>query len=101
MAYSSFEQCWNAINANLSPKPKLHCWSAAGRAKGHFEVTKVGREGIFVQTKYEPRFVPRRDFEKLFPIWPDYKDGKVQRHQLNYVVNTTYVLSIFHWLELQ
>jgi hypothetical protein len=99
--YPSFEECWQAICEKLSPRPRLYCWSVAGRAKGFFGVLHVGHEGISVQTKNEPRFVHRRDFEMLFTSWPAYRAGKIQRHKLNFVVNTTYVLSIFHWLELQ
>lgn len=101
MKFSSFGECWNTICKKLSPRPRLYCWSAAGRAHGSFAVTQTGQEGITVRTDKGPRFVPRRDFESLFPYWPEYKDGKIQRHKLNFNVNTTYVLSVLHWLELQ
>lgn len=101
MTYSSFEECWDAICRRLFPKPRLYCWSAAGRAKGFFGVTLIGHEGITVRTGKGLRFVPRRDFEALFPLWLDYKAGMIPRVKLNFIVNTTYVLSIFHWLELQ
>lgn len=97
----SFQKCWDEITARLSSVPKLHHWSAAGRAKGAFAVSDIGPDGIVVKTSKGLRFVPRKDFESIFPLWPTYRDQKLQRHKLSFCVNSTYVISVFHWLELQ
>jgi len=81
--------------------PKMYSWSAAGRATSTFGVSEVTRNGVTVKTAKGLRFVPRKDFEMIYPMWPDYKNGKVQRHKLSFCVNSTYVVSILHWLELQ
>src|SRR5271167_1390599 len=99
MVHTTFNGCWGAICADLTPRPKLYCWTAVGRTSGYFRVERVGYDGVTVETKHGPRYVPRKDFQKLFVLWPDYRDGKIQRYKLNFVVNTTYVLAIFHWLE--
>ena len=102
MRLISFDQCWREICSRLTPKPELNAWSAAGRARGHFGISAVTKEGINVSTSKGPRFVPRRDFELLFPLWPGYRDRKIQRQSLrDMCLNSTYVVSIFHWLEIQ
>ena len=101
MKATSFDQCWKQIGAALRPMPKMYTWSAAGRAHGHFCISGVTQEGVTVKTFKGLRFVPREDFESLFVLWPDYKSGAVQRHKLSFCVNSTYVVSIFHWLEQQ
>jgi hypothetical protein len=99
---TSFDQRWNAVCSKLVPIPKLYHWSAAGRAKGSFRVSEVTKEGVTVRTtKGSSRFVPARDFAAILLLWPDYRDGKIQRYKLSFCVNSTYVVSILHWLELQ
>lgn len=101
MEFDTFNSAWSAVFNLLHPIPALYHWSAAGRANGHFAVTSVDRNGIGVLTSKGSRFVPVGDFAAIFPLWNDYCDKKIQRHKLNFCVNTTYVLSIFHWLTLQ
>ncbi len=97
----SFDQCWKELCSNLRPMPKMYSWSAAGRATGSFGVSEVTQGGVTVKTSKGLRFVPRKDFEMIFPFWPDYRNHKIQRHKLSFCVNSTYVVSILHWLELQ
>jgi hypothetical protein len=101
MKFKSFNECWAAICRLLTPRPELYHWSEAGRASGSSAISSVGWEGIGVITAKKSRFVPRRDFERLYPYWEDYSHGQIHRSRLNFCVNTTYVLSIFHWLTLQ
>lgn len=101
MKFGSFDECWSAICSLLTPRPELYHWSIAGHAKGRFSVTSVDGNGILVLTTTQERFVSRRDFAAIFPFWNDYCDKRIPRNQLNFCVNTTYVLSIFHWLALQ
>jgi hypothetical protein len=82
--------------------PKLYNWSAAGGARASFGVTAVSNTGITVQPlSGQPRFVPREDFASLFPLWTGYRNGEIQRGKLNFCFNSSYVVSIFHWMELQ
>jgi hypothetical protein len=97
----SFDMCWQSILSNVRPMPRMSAWSYAGRARRHFGIVDVQPSSITVKTSEGLRRVPRRDFEVIFPLWPGYKDGKVQRRELRDICqNTVYVLGIFHWLEL-
>jgi len=98
---ATFDQCWKEIKNRLLPMPRLYHWSAAGRAKDFSKIVEVGVTGVVVGTSKGTRSVPRSDFEAIFPLWPNYRDGKLQRHMLSFCVNSTYVISIFHWLEQQ
>jgi hypothetical protein len=94
-------RCFEKMTERLVPMPKLCHWRGAGRAKGFSEIVEVGAAGVTVGTNRGTRFVPRRDFEAILRWWPDYRNGKVQRHKLRFCVNSTYVLSVFHWFEQQ
>jgi hypothetical protein len=97
-----FDRCWGNLCTKLRPIAKMYGWSAAGKARSTFGINEVTPSGINVKTSKGLRFVPRTDFEMIFPWWPDYKNDKVQRQELrNICVNSTYVISIFLWLELQ
>jgi hypothetical protein len=98
----SFDKCWENILATLRPMPEMYAWSQAGRARSHFGIVEVKPSGVTVETSKGLRRVPRKDFEIIFPLWPDFRNGKVQRHKLRDLSrNTVYILGIFHWLELQ
>jgi hypothetical protein len=96
MAYSSFSQCWSAIQAvpvGASIKP----WSAAGRAKptSAFVISAMNASAVDVQPSNGAlRHVTKGDFAYIFNLWPSYKAGTLRRDQLNRSQNTTYILSI-------
>lgn len=101
MKFNSFAECWGAVCRLLTPRPELYHWSEAGHASGSSAIASVAWDGVEVITSRGPRFVSRRDFEQLYPYWEAYSNGKIKRYRLNFSQNTTYVLSIFHWLTLQ
>jgi len=102
MELTSFDQCWNEICSRLTPMPKMCSWSVAGRAKGEFGILEVTRDSVTVETGNRPREVPRESFEVIFEKWADYKTGTMPRKALTEIsYNSTYVISILHWLELQ
>jgi cupin 2 domain-containing protein len=46
------------------------------------------------------RRISKREFERVFAVWSDYKVGTVRRGKLAILSqNTTYILSILHWRE--
>ena len=102
MELTSFNQCSNEICSRLTPMAKMRSWSAAGRAKGEFEILEVTLDSVTVRTSNGPRKVPRVSFEEIFRLWADYKTGIMLRNALTEIsFNSTYVISILHWLELQ
>jgi hypothetical protein len=101
LAIDRFNQCWSAIFDKLTPR-KLYTWSAAGRAKGSFNIVAVSIEGITVATPRAQRLVSRQDFEAVFGGWDEYRSGMLARHKLRDMsFNSTYILSVLHWLEIQ
>lgn len=95
-------QMWQELLEQLTPRPKLYAWSAVGKAHSCFGILSVLGGGITVQTSKGPRCIPRKDFERIFVLWNDYVAGRVQRQTLrNISVNSTYVLGILHWLQIQ
>lgn len=102
MELTSFNQTWNEVCSRLAPMSKMSRWSAAGRAKGEFGILEVTSDGVIVQLSKGIRKVPRVSFEVIFEKWAGYKAGNVPRHELRDVsYNSTYVISILHWLEGQ
>jgi hypothetical protein len=101
MKIESFERCWKEIVLRLTPR-RLYSWSAAGGARSFFEVTRVDADGITVLTSKGTRCVPRKDFETIFEIWEGYISRRVQRQSVRGLsVNSTYVISVLHWMEIQ
>lgn len=102
MELTSFNQCGNEICSRLTPMPKMYSRSAAGRVRGEFGILEVTPDSVTVRTSKGPRKVPCVSFGVIFPLWADYKAGTVPRHALTDIsYNSTYVISILHWLELQ
>src|SRR5437016_11126003 len=103
MKLTSFDRCWRDICANLRPMQIMFSWSAEERrARNSFGISKVAKEGITVSIGKATRFIPRRDFENIFPFYAGYKNHKVERMQLRDItVNSPYVISVLRWLELQ
>jgi hypothetical protein len=80
---TSFDQCWHEISVKLTPKLRLNNWSAAEGAEGSFKIAGVTDQGVTVRTgKGSERLVSRKDFSSIFEVWPDCRDGSLQRHKL-------------------
>jgi hypothetical protein len=72
----SFDKCWQDILTMLRPMPEMYAWQA-GRARSYFGIVEVGPGGVTVKTSKGLRRVPRKAFEIVFPLLPDFKNGKV------------------------
>jgi hypothetical protein len=100
---NTFHSLWGVIVGKLTPRPRLYCWSVYGRASGYFPILDVSERGVTVRTKSgTPLEISRSDFQVLADKWAGYRDGKMKRSELTeFSRKTTYILSIFHWAELQ
>jgi hypothetical protein len=102
---SSFEEVWSDIRRRLRVGTIIPNWSVHGYTGKTFRIVGVDNTAVMVsssrmQDKGKGRLVSRGEFERCFPIWPDYKAGMVQRTVLTArSQNTTYVISILHWQE--
>jgi hypothetical protein len=103
MGLTSVNDCWNEIRSRLTPNARVCHWSVTGRAKGEFEIQEVTPDEIVLRTHSGTiRKVPRKSFEVIFPLWQEYKSGRAQRIELTEEsYNSTYVVSVLHWLEEQ
>ncbi len=103
MELTSVNDCWNEIRSRLSSNARVGHWSVTDRAKGDFEIEEVTPDKIVIRTNSGTmRKVERKSFEAIFPLWERYKSGSAQRIELTEnSYNSTYVVSILHWLELQ
>jgi len=96
----TFSQYWTAIQTKLKAGQPMPSWSVAKRATSTFHILKVDSEGVIVAPQDgDPRRVPKRDFERVFEVWPDYKAKKVQRHELGFTQHSTYIITLLHWVE--
>jgi hypothetical protein len=80
----------------------LASWSRSGRAKGiPFTIDEISTAAIEVSGKTfkSPRRISRSDFEYIASKWNSYLDGQLRRDELNRSQNTTYILTILHWLD--
>jgi hypothetical protein len=102
---SSFTEVWSDIRRRLRVDTIIRNWSVHGYTGKTFDILSVDNTVIRVssprmQDKGKGLLVSRGEFESFFPLWPDYKGGRVQRKDLTAVSQrTTYVISILHWQE--
>jgi hypothetical protein len=101
---AEFEDAWAAILLKLPDSDRsIKPWSAAGGiSRSPFFVScwdidsiTVSRGGIDGE-----RRISKSDFAEVFSVWPEYCAGTKQRSELRErSFNSTYVISILHWLE--
>jgi len=80
----------------------LISWSRSGRVKGtSFTIDEISNAAIEVSGKTfkSPRRISRSDFEYVADKWGPYLNGQLRRDELNRSQNTTYILTILHWLD--
>jgi hypothetical protein len=86
---------------NWWEQPSLS-WSQTGRAKEiPFTLDGVSADAIEIsgRTIKGARKISRSDFEFVADRWDAYLDRQLRRYELNRSQNTTYILTILHWLD--
>jgi len=100
---TSFEGAWADIRRRLIAGTVVNNWSAdQGYTGGTFHINDVNEAAVIVWSNQmsRERAISKRDFERIFAVWPAYKVRTVRRGELAKLSqNTTYILSILHWRE--
>jgi hypothetical protein len=100
----TFEVVWADFRYRLKPGSQIKMWSAhsgytgAGFKVDGFDPTAV----IVIPEGRKPRSISREDFRRVYAQWNTYSTGKIGRAELGEITrsqNTSYILSLFHWLE--
>lgn len=99
----TFEGTWADFRNRLKPGTSIQMWSANGYTGKSFKVDGFDATAITVIPEgRKPRSISREDFNRVYRQWPAYKAGKINRSQLGEVTgsqNTSYILSLFRWIE--
>jgi hypothetical protein len=95
---------WAELQRRYPVGLRLQTWSAAkGYLKGSFVIEALSADRIEVNSdgiKNPPRPISRADFERIAALWPEYKAGTLPRSRLiQESQNTTYIVTMLHWLE--
>jgi hypothetical protein len=99
---TTFNELWHEIRQRLSQGQEISNWSYDGQARGVTRIERFNYDEVVVtgENTKEARSVSRNDFKKVFEIWDRYKQGLVPRSEIGKISrNTTYILTILHWLE--
>jgi hypothetical protein len=98
---TTFEGVWAEFRHRLKPRTTITNWSIKGYTGGEFRIDNVDGAAITVIPKNgKPRSVSKTDFGKMYALWAAYKASTIGRAELaTKSQNTTYILSLFHWLE--
>jgi hypothetical protein len=101
---ADFEDAWAAILLKLADSDRIiKPWSAAGRiSRSPFSVSCWDIDSITLTGGGidGERRISKSDFADVFSVWPEYCAGTKQRSELRErSFNSTYVISILHWLE--
>jgi hypothetical protein len=98
----TFEGVWADLRYRLKPRTIVRNWSILkGDTGGEFKIDHVDGGSITViPEKRRPRSISKADFERVYRVWSAYKAGSISRTALTPISqNSTYILSLFHWLE--
>jgi len=99
----TFEGTWADFRNRLKPRTPIKMWSVNGYRGGSFKVDCFDPAAITVIPEgRKPRSISREDFLRVSRQWPAYRAGKIGRTELGEITrsqNTSYILSLFHWLE--
>ncbi len=100
-----FEKVWQKLQGNLRPRLVIPNWTVdKGYFHGSMIVVAVTDEVIEVESPGAKNLqnVRKQDFEEVWKIWPEYTNGKFRRGDMVELTRfSKYVISIFHWLEMQ
>ena len=94
---------WDEVQQRVRAGLQVQHWSKdKGDLQGRFTVDGVSQNRIEISSKSISgrRRISRADFEAVAKEWPTYLAGNVTRHDLrDSSQNTTYVISLLHWLD--
>jgi hypothetical protein len=92
---------WQQLQSLPLGTPVVHWSILKGNLNGKFSLVEVTGSTIIVQTGPGTlRRISRSDFDNVARLWPEYKQGAVDRHTLSEVtLNSTYILSLLHLLD--
>jgi hypothetical protein len=106
----SFQAVKKWLMAHLRPGMQVENWSRAAelgksrlRVKAFTIASEPSRQGFKVESQDTsgPRPVRWKDLEKVWEKWEPYKAGQVGRQELGADnVNTTYVIALLHFYEV-
>ena len=103
MTQPSFEEIWQKIVSRLTPGMTIRNWTIL---QGYFgddiEIIDVTPDMIVIKipTAKYLYSVPRDDFQKLWQVWPAYKNGQIDRLQTSPITRfSRYIIDILHWVE--
>lgn len=99
----SFSEVWQDIRDQLSSGTEVRYWRrTAAPTENVFRIERINYDEVAISGKGISgiRSVSRRDFATLYDHWDDYKNNGIHRHEIgNNSRNSSYVFSIFRWLE--
>jgi hypothetical protein len=99
----TFNEIWGDIRTRLAEGMEIRNWSYDHGYTGNLtRIERLNYDEVVVtgDRTTRPRSVARADFQKVFEFWDRYKQGLSSRDDIQNVSrNSTYIISILHWLE--
>lgn len=98
-----FELVWAKLQSKLKPRLSIPNWTIDhGFFRGSMTILEIDDAFVKVDSPNAKHIqnVRKQDFEEVWGIWTDYKNGKFRRGNMTELTRySKYVISIFHWLE--
>jgi hypothetical protein len=99
-----FELIWRELRTKLSSRLSIPNWTVNhGYFRGLMTIAEIDDDFVRVDSPNakHTQTIPKRDFEEVWKIWADYKNGKFRRGDMTELTRySKYIISIFHWLEM-
>jgi hypothetical protein len=98
-----FEILWKKLQNRLSTHLIIPNWTVdKGYFHGSITIVEFDDDSVRVDSPNakNTQTIPKSDFEEVWKIWADYKNGKFRRGDIIELTRySKYIIDIFHWLE--
>jgi hypothetical protein len=100
---ASFDLVWQYLQSHLRPGMVIKNWTVfSGYLGKDLTIVHLSLSEISVDTPNAKttQHIPRDDFEAVWEVWADYKNGIVLRKDIREFTRfSKYIISTLHWYE--
>lgn len=101
----SFDHEWAFLQKNLAPGVIIPNWTVLkGYLGDSMRVVEVEDVEIVIRppNAKSDQHVSREEFERIWEVWPAYKNGQKQRQEIREITRySKYIISVLRWMEIK
>ena len=98
-------EIWRTVHSRLMTGMNIRNWTVLkGYLGDTFLIKEITESRLVINSPNAKNLVnvPRGDFERFSEVWSVYKNGRMRRSETSEITRfSKYIISIFHWLEME